>query len=138
MSVARSVALAAWLAPAIAQADDIVTDEDACRGRSLGTACTFDGGSGTCQTTTCKSMDYATKPPSPVAKPCAKCLPGEPTKAEPTKAEPPNTPTDAAARPTAPDETTKGGCAIDPGPGAAASVLLGLVLVGVARRGPRR
>ncbi len=129
------------LAPAIARADDIATDEDVCRGKADGTPCTHDHGTGTCQATTCPSIDYSTKPPGSKDRPCSKCLPA---KAEPPAAKgtsdptPATTPTSTATSTAGSAAAPSAGCAIDPGAGTLGSLLLGLGLVAMGRRGAAR
>jgi hypothetical protein len=127
-----SLAAAIVLGPAIARADDIATDEDVCRGKADGTPCTHDLGSGTCQATTCPSIDYSTRPPGSKDRPCSKCLPAKPA---PTPTRPPESKvppvTEVGATPTA-------GCAIDRTAATLGSLLLGLGLVALARRGAPR
>lgn len=131
-----SLAAAVAVGPAVARADEIATGEDVCRGKVDGTPCTHDLGSGTCQATTCPSIDYSTTPPGSKDRPCSKCLPAKPgpTPApEPTRA-PESKPPPAAEV----GATPSAGCAIDRTAGTLGSLLLGLGLVALARRGATR
>ncbi|MBC8069318.1 MAG: hypothetical protein IAG13_13365, partial [Deltaproteobacteria bacterium] len=73
-----ALALAWLLAPVLAHADEIASDEDVCRGRELGAACSFDDVSGSCRETTCAGLDYSGGHPKAVQRPCRRCLAGEP------------------------------------------------------------
>lgn len=136
--------IAAALAPAIARADDIATDEDVCRGKAEGTPCTHDHGSGTCRSTTCPSIDYSTRPPGSKDRPCSKCLPPSPASeadTTPASTSDPKTGTKADTKPgpaSGPAAAPSAGCAIDPTAGTLGSLLLGLGLVALARRGATR
>jgi len=114
--------LAVW--PGLAAADEISDEEDVCRQAQLGAACTAAGKAGTCQDSTCSRIDYSSQPPKAAERPCRKCVEG----AAPAKAEVPAK-TDAKA-----EAPAKTGCAIEGGALSLGSVVLGLTLVGLARR----
>lgn len=65
------------LAAAPAFADVISPEEDACRGKSQGAACSADGRDGTCQPDECCHNDYSNGvPPQTVCEDCFTCKAG--------------------------------------------------------------
>jgi hypothetical protein len=116
-----------------ARADVITPDVSSCRGKAAGASCeSGDITTGVCEASSCSRRDYTNGPPGEtVTEPCLRCV-AVATK-EPAKAEPPTAPT-ATPKPAA-----KGtGCAIDAGaPTALGSLLLGAILIALARRSRR-
>ena len=123
---------------------DIISDEEAsCRDKKEGDPCEADSKSGTCAKSKCGKNDYSDgPPPKRTMADCLVCTPGAAKEAAPAKEATPAK-TDTPAKEAAPAKTdTKEsgaakGCSSAGGDGSSwlvASVVLGLGLVGFARR----
>jgi cell division septation protein DedD len=142
------VGLVVGLVAAPAQADIIIqsSDEGACKSAAEGARCESREADGTCQPSTCSRRDYAKGPPGEMVEyACLRCLPvATPAPAATPAATTPPTTTPAAATPatparpaTAPAATprpaAKGtGCQVGGGP--LGLVLVGALLLALARR----
>lgn len=131
--------------PRTAAADDIATEEEICRYRKEGEACTIGNKPGTCRAATCSRIDYSSGKPQAAERPCQQCVPDDapvaapPTSSTPTasaaKAADPKAPATPSADAKAPAAAApaKSGCSVDaPTP---TSPLLLLVLLLGRRRG---
>jgi hypothetical protein len=145
----RALALVAFFtvasASAAARADVISNEEGACQGKAAGDACDLDGKAGRCATSTCSRNDYSDGPP-PKQKQveCLLCDPAAKAEETPAKTDPKATtvePTKAASESKQSEVPTTRGCAnasiASPSTMIGSSVL-GLVLLGLARRGRSR
>ncbi|MBX7080622.1 MAG: hypothetical protein K1X88_15600 [Nannocystaceae bacterium] len=135
--------------PRVAAADDIATEEEICRYRKEGDACTIGDRPGKCRAATCSRIDYSSGKPQAAERPCQQCVPDDATPTPPGPTATPTTPaaTDpkaAGATPAADSKTSappapapaKKGCAVDDAQAGPAALLLVLMLA--RRRSARR